>query len=229
MKIFIGAHLDDIEIGCGAYLSKLKEEGVLEYIDKKFLILSEGMFKNPIDLSRKRREAFEINMEKLGIKENEYKIISQRMDTEFHKHYHEIKYYLNELLKEAYDSYDDIEVYFHSADNHHDHQLVNKLVKEIFRPFFVVKLIEYEIPGSNLYNKPGDNFNQYFLFDEKIAQKKKELLESYKNISLFDVPDIRGIEMIMKHNEFYGSKFREYDEKIFAERYNIIFQKFCGI
>ena len=219
MKIFIGAHLDDIEIGCGAYLSYLKKEDKLNYIDKRFLILSEGMFKNPIELSQKRRESFEINMEKLGIKENEYKIINQRIDTEFHEHYSEIKYYLNELLKEAQSIGDVIEVYFHSADNHQDHSLVNKLVKEIFRPFLVDRLIEYEIPSSNLFNQPGDNFNYYFSFNKEIAEMKQELIDSYKNISLFATEDSRDINYPLAFNKMQGRKIN----KDFVERYNIVY------
>jgi len=222
MKLFIGAHLDDIEIGCGGYLSYLKDRGELEYIEKRFLILSEGRFTNSIDLSKKRREAFEINMEKLGIKENEYKIINQRIDTEFYNYQHEIKYHLNELLKEAQESADCIEVYFHSADNHQDHQIVNKLVKEIFRPFLVNRLIEFEIPSSNLFNQPGDNFNYYFNFNNNIAELKQELIDSYKNISLFTTEDVRDINYTLAFNRIQGRKLNQ----DYVERYNIIYTSF---
>jgi len=218
MKLFIGAHLDDIEIGCGAYLSCLKKRGELDFINKRILILSEGRFNNPIDIRNKRKEAFKINMEKLGIKENEYKILSQRIDTEFHDYQHEIKHHLNKLLKEAQED-EIIEVYFHSADNHQDHQIVNKLVKEIFRPFLVNRLIEFEIPSSNLFNQPGDNFNYYLPFDKEIAEMKQELINSYKDISLFATKDARDINYTLTFNKLQGQKLN----KDFCERYNIIY------
>ena len=202
MLLFIGAHLDDIEIGCGGYLSYLRKTIGLDRVDIKVVILSEGFEGNKVDISKKRREAFEVNMEKLGV--TDYYVIDQRIDTQFYNYKEVIKNDLNKLFKEITRKHEKgecglPEIFFHSADNHEDHRIVNELVKEIFRPMFVKSLIEYEIPSSNLYNSPGDNFNWYFLYNQEIQEMKNELLDSYKGISLRERGDIRSIDYILKH------------------------------
>jgi len=218
MEIFIGAHPDDIEIGCGAYLIKEKNQGFINF--KKFLVLSSGgPFESPF-IIEKRIQAFKKNMEYLNISEEKYKIINRNYATRFFDYKSEIKNYLEEFAKEIFKENDYLKVFFHSADNHQDHQIINQLVKEVFRPFLVDKLIEFEIPSSNLYNKPGDNFNIYFDFDENIAKEKQKLLDSYKDISLFKKDDARDINFTIKHNKYLGEKFGgEY-----MERYHLIFK-----
>lgn len=228
MKIFIGAHLDDIEIGCGAYLSYLNEKNETNNI--KCIVLSEGLENNSIKTSKKRREAFEINMEKLNIKEENYTVINHRIDTHFHEHYNELKFYLNDLLKnilnetkvskEESKEGEKVEIFFHKKDNHNDHTIINNLVKEIFRPFYVDRLIEFEIPSSNLYNTDL-NMNFNFIYDESIKNKKQELLDSYKNISLFETNDSRDINFTIYSNQYYGKMIQEK----YIERYNIVFEK----
>ena len=96
MLLFIGAHLDDIEIGCGGYLSYLKRTIGLDCVDIKVIVLSEGFDGNRIDISKKRREAFEVNMEKLGV--TDYYVIDQRIDTQFFDNKKLIKFQLNKTL-----------------------------------------------------------------------------------------------------------------------------------
>ena len=213
MKLFIGAHLDDIEIGCGAYLSSLSIKNLTD--DTHVIIFSEGRLGGK---SKERIDAFKKNMEILGIKN--YSILSQEIDTFFDSKYEDLKLFLTYKINK-YKLFEEniLEVYFNSADNHKDHELINRLVKETFRPFMVNKLVEYEIPSSNLFNTPGDNFNWYYQFDRSIAEMKGRLIYSYKNISLFDTKDARDIDYTLQFNKLQGNKIG----KSHVERYNILY------
>jgi len=222
-KLFIGAHLDDIEIGCGAYISTLKHP-------KKSLAvpISFGHSLHKKEINIKRKEIFEKNMKELGTL-----FISDEnknfLDTKFFENQGIIKMKLLVLLEIAKE-YKIKEIYFHSEDNHQDHEIVNRLVKEIFRPFVYPELealIEYEIPGSNLYGKPGDNFNTFFFFDEEVLEKKRKLIKNYEGICTFETGDARDYNYPITANKKEGFKWGQKtgnDIKA-CERYNVIWRK----
>jgi len=215
MKVFIGAHPDDIEIGCGAYLLSLREKSFTEHCTA--ITLSSGSSNENIEIHTKRRAFCIKNFEFLDLKF--YKILNHNA-LNFHNEYDKIKNDLILISKELFKSNDLIEVYFHSADNHEDHKIVNKIVKEVFRPFDVYALYEYEIPQANIYNQPGDDFNIYFDFIEKMAREKQELLNNYKDISLFERNDARDINFTLKWNKIQGERFG-FD---YTERFKLIFK-----
>ena len=229
--IFIGAHLDDIEIGCGGFIKSLaeslEEQKSLLEINTHFLNISSGLFNIDQEINDKRAQAYEVNLEKIKFinlnKLNVYsKIINKRMDTKFFNFKNLIKDHLNNYflkLSKKIDLKETI-VFFNSADNHEDHRITNELVKEIFRPFFVKALIEYEIPSSNLYGSPGDNFNWYFSMDKETLEFKKELLESYLGISLHASDDARGIRYTTDFNKLQAKKM---NLGAAVERFNIVY------
>jgi len=237
INLFIGAHLDDIEIGCGGILADyfFKKSEVLK--NSYFVILSSGRELNDISISEKRLKAFEINMEKLNIPESRYFVNNSRIDTEFFDHKINIKQYLLSILKKIQKRYEEknpdncelfnLNVYFNSSDNHEDHRITNELIKEIIRPFSnlncfkVNSLIEYEIPSSNLYGSPGDHFCIYKTIENKQLEFKKELLDSYKNISLFSTQDARDPKYIINWNKIQGEKIGD----VPVERFNLIFKR----
>ena len=225
MKLIVEPHIDDAAIGCGLLMSKLAQK------NEAFAILSVSYYNyNQRDVRAKKALK--------ALFENEYnfsKLYHYHLDptyeirTFFPQHYEYIKLNMSYNLNKINKSFDITEVYIPSADNHIDHEVINRICKQIFRPVKGSKIdtiIEYEIPNSKTLEFGSNNADQsfnYFIFGSKSDHNfKRKLLDNYiENYNLKEKDDFRSAEFVLKHNELIGYKYG-YDS---GERYKIIFKK----
>jgi len=108
-------------------------------------------------------------------------------------------------------------VFCPAGDNHTDHEIVNQITHEKFRPLKDNKLkgiFEYELPSSGTllnkhFNYPNFNFN--FDFSKKIFEKKKNLLENYVQVgALRENGDMRSKQFVLNYHKLQGQKYGKY-------------------
>jgi LmbE family N-acetylglucosaminyl deacetylase len=164
----IGAHCDDIEIGCGGTLLALQEAGWVSQID--WVVLS------GTDL---RRAETERSMEMFIRPEMRGELLHGDFpDGSMPGHYGEVKAFFESLKSRRTPSL----VFTHEReDRHQDHRLVNEMTWNTFRDQLV---LEYEIPKwDGGLGQP----NVYFPISSTHAQKKIDtLMDSYVSQSQRD-------------------------------------------
>ena len=182
--LFLGAHSDDIEIGCGATVLKLVEE--YPKIEINWVVLSaEGV---------RRAEAEGSARAFLGRHKRCNVIIKDFRGSYFP--------YQGEALKDQFETLKEIKpdlVFTHYRhDLHQDHRIVNELTWNTFRN---QRVLEYEIPKFD-----GDLGVPNFFVPVKrahVAAKSRHLLRHFKSQTtkhwftdeLFrSLPRIRGME-----------------------------------
>jgi len=180
----LGAHSDDIEIGCGATVLKLVEE--YPKIEINWVVLSaEGVRRGEAEASA---QAF------LGRHKRRNVIIEDFRGSYFP--------YQGEALKDQFETLKEIRpdlVFTHYRhDLHQDHRIVNELTWNTFRN---QRVLEYEIPKFD-----GDLGVPNFFVPVKrahVATKSRHLLKHFKSQTtkhwftdeLFrSLPRIRGME-----------------------------------
>lgn len=197
--LFLGAHCDDIEIGCGGTLLKLIDDYPINQI--KWVVFSSD--------EKRKEEAFSSAKQFLeSITNAEIKILEYK-DGYFPSVWSKIKDEF-EKLKEDF-SPDVIFTHF-SEDLHQDHRIINELTRNTFRNHLI---FEYEIPK---YDGDLGSPNLFIPLSEKyIRQKKKIILESFKSqmdkqwfdeMLLTSIMRIRGVECAspLKFAEAFYSK-----------------------
>jgi len=188
--LFIGAHVDDIEIGNLGLLQNLKRD---LHPNKKnyFLILGEDDPKD-IEISKKILSNF-----------TEDNINYLNNDTLFFER-NKIKENILNILKNIDPDY----IFFHSSlEKHWDHQVVNNVVNEIARPLQdnnLKGLVEYFIPLNSNINLDYFNYccgystclnNSFELF-------KYSSLEKFNKLK--STNDRRGINFIRKFEDIWA-------------------------
>lgn len=196
----LGAHSDDIEIGCGGTLLRLIRER--PDLEVQWIVFSAG--------GRRTTEAQKSARDFLcGVKRK--KIVVKKFRTSFFPSQNEmIKEYF-EHLKQAF--HPDLILTHYRTDRHQDHRVLSDLAWNTFRNHLI---LEYEIPK---YDGDLGNPNCFVPLDEQAAQKKVEYLcrhfQTQGNKHWF-TPDtflglmrLRGIECASQTRfaeAFYGRK-----------------------
>ena len=114
--IAIGAHPDDIELGCGASLAKLSQEG----FDIFAVVLSSGSKGNPFDQNRLQETSQALNL--LGVTKTFFLNFE---DTKLALNLHEIIITLENILKETSLKSNIERIYtMFEEDRHQDHRAI---------------------------------------------------------------------------------------------------------
>lgn len=181
----IGAHCDDIEIGCGGTLLKVFEQYKINHV--KWLVFASN--------EQRRQEAInsaEAFLE--GIPNREITVLDYR-DAFLSASKYEIKKYI-EGVKKSFDP--DLVFTHYRNDRHQDHRLLSDLAWNTFRSHLI---LEYEIPKYDgdlgipncfFHISPAQADKKIkILIDSFISQKSKHWFDEETFLSLMR---IRGME-----------------------------------
>ncbi|OTG85728.1 hypothetical protein B9T31_11275 [Acinetobacter sp. ANC 4558] len=180
--IAIGAHPDDIELGCGASLAKLANDGFNIYA----IVLSLGDKGNPQNKNRMIETRYALNA--LGVKES---FFFDFEDTKLALNLSEIITVLENIFKEVSLSSTIKRIYtMYVEDRHQDHRAIYDASIVAFRA--VKQILCYETPSSTTYFNPKvfENFDEIFL-EKKITALKYH--ESQMHRTYMDENFIRSI------------------------------------
>lgn len=158
----LGAHSDDIEIGCGGTILRLLEE--VEKVEVKWIVFSANDKRD--EESEKSAKMF------LGKARRKNLIVKHFRESYFPYIGAEIKNYLEEIKKEFTP---DIIFTHYRYDLHQDHRLISELTWNTFRDHLI---LEYEIIK---YDGDLGSPNLFIHLDKEICSKKIEyILKSFK-------------------------------------------------
>jgi LmbE family N-acetylglucosaminyl deacetylase len=161
--LFIGCHPDDIELGCGGLINKLKNQHKIYT-----LILSKNLdqpeHKNLVIESKK-------SLKILGVKERNI-IFGDFKSREFSYQRQKIVDYLWQMKKKIKPTC----VFITPFDLHQDHQVCNMESKRVFRE---KSILEYDLVRSTL----DRNHSMFVELTKKELDVKIKALEQYKTHS----------------------------------------------
>lgn len=198
--LVIGAHPDDIEIGCGGTLLKLLEENY--YIDVHYMTFTYGGIK---DEPRIRYEEIRKSLNYLEIESTNHYVFDYE-DTNLEKSYPKIIDDIETVTRKTDFQY----VITHNPfDPHHDHLTVSKATVEALRKSDC-SILMYESISTNNRFKP----NFYNILSGKIMERKLELLELFKSqidknyeINRDSVLTLAKYRAMQIHNYNYAESF----------------------
>ena len=158
--LFLGAHSDDIEIGCGGTVLKLVQESTRLCVD--WIV-----FSSTPDRSTEARESAEEFI--AGVKQKNI-IVKNFRDGFFPYRGEEIKEYFEELKQSMAP---DLIFTHYRQDLHQDHRLINELTWNTFRNHMI---LEYEIPKFD-----GDlgSPNLFVHLEKNHCRRKVEIIEQH--------------------------------------------------
>jgi len=149
----IGAHSDDIEIGCGGTLLRLAAE--VQQLELTWVVLSADGSR--ADEARAGAEAFGATTVEV-----------EAYEDAFFKYGREVKEHFEGLKARVAP---DVVLTHHGSDLHQDHRLVAELTWNTFRDHLI---LEYEIPK---YDGDLGAPNVFVQLDEEVARRKLEALQ----------------------------------------------------
>ncbi|MEE9369551.1 MAG: PIG-L deacetylase family protein [Pontiella sp.] len=158
----LGAHSDDIEIGCGTTIFQLIEK--VQPLDIRWIV-----FSGQCSRSEEAKSSAEFWLESVHLKQIE---LHGFRDGFFPDQRSTIKETF-EKVKESYSP--DIIFTHYQEDLHQDHRTINQLTWNTFRNHVIM---EYEIPK---YDGDMGSPNLYVPVSEEIAEKKAVALVKYFN------------------------------------------------
>ena len=196
--LFLGAHSDDIEIGCGGTILTLTR-------NNPELEIGWIVFSADGDRGREARASAKLFLAKAGGS----KAVLKHFKTSFFPSQEEsIKRYF-ETLKRSFQS--DIVFTHYREDRHQDHRVLSDLTWNTFRDHFI---LEYEIPK---YDGDFGSPNLFVPLDESVSREKAgnlcRVFRSQKNKHWFSedtflaLMRLRGVECASRYAEaFYCRK-----------------------
>ncbi|MFH1656597.1 MAG: PIG-L deacetylase family protein [Candidatus Nealsonbacteria bacterium] len=167
--LVLGAHPDDVELGCGGAIAKLIEEGqevfyiVFSKCEKS---IPEGFPKNILEEEVKKAAG------KLGIKKENIKVLSYPV-RDFPQYRQDI---LEDLVKLRKEINPDIIFLPSSYDFHQDHITI---YEEGLRAFNQRTILGYELPWTNRFF----GYSAFMALDEKYLEIKIEAIKNYASQS----------------------------------------------
>ncbi len=194
----LGAHSDDIEIGCGGTLLKMFSNYTITQVEWVVFATNE---------IRKKEATNSANTYLKNINNKNISVLNFR-DGFLPYHAIEVKEEFEKIKKQI-----DPDIVFthYRNDRHQDHRLINELAWNTFRNHVI---LEYEIPKWD-----GDigNPNFYVNLDKDIIDKKNQLLRDcfltqtskhwFDDETFTALPRIRGMEAACRYAEaFYSRK-----------------------
>jgi LmbE family N-acetylglucosaminyl deacetylase len=160
--LLLGAHCDDIEIGCGGTLLRLISEDRVQHV--KWIVFT----------STEERKSEAIASAQHFLKDIKSKeiIVLDFKDTVLADSKHEVKLYL-QSVKSGF--LPDLIFTHHRNDLHQDHKLLSELTWNTFRNHLI---LEYEIPK---YDGDLGHPNFFITLDEHLVSQKIQALLHYYN------------------------------------------------
>lgn len=207
--LFLGAHLDDIELGCGGLIAKLQKD---KYNTIKLLTLSHfnKNSKGEITIDRDINETYKA-IEKLGLKKDQISIEEVPAQL-FEEHSQEIREILLKYRKE----YNPDIIFFPSKnDIHQDHQVVCREGERIFRD---KSCLGYELIRSTYHLIP----NCYIALNKDEIERKIAAAKCYKTQLTQSAGYYFDKDTIISNAIFRGKQFN----KEYAEAFEIYY---CSI
>lgn len=163
----IGAHTDDIEIGCGALLSRLADEGC----EVSAIAFSRAELSLPPQMPRDILEReFRDSMRIIGVDDDRVHVEGVPV-RHFPEHRQEV---LERLVVLSREWNPDLVLTMNSSDTHQDHQVVHQ---ETVRAFRGATVLGYEIP----WNQQQNVVNLFAEVSERDVSRKVEMLAQYRS------------------------------------------------
>lgn len=194
----LGAHSDDIEIGCGGTMLYLKEKYNIGHVS--WIVFSASALR-----AKEATKSANLFLENLSSKHVEIKSFR---DGFFPSQFTEIKEFFEKMKLDI--SYDLVFTHYRN-DRHQDHRTISDLTWNTFRNHLI---LEYETPK---YDGDLGSPNLFVPLDEHIISQKNDIIlksfVSQTSKHWFDeetfnaLPRLRGMEAAVKYAEaFYGRK-----------------------
>jgi len=158
--LFIGAHTDDIEMGCGGYIQRFET--------KMVVVFSPAIESIPTGFPNDTtKNEFENSCSKINCESKLYEIPVRNFDT--HR-----QFILEELVKIKKEYRPDIVFTHSSSDIHQDHQVI---YEESIRAFRDISILGYNIWSNNNEKK----FNYFIELSDIELGNKIDFMSCYKS------------------------------------------------
>lgn len=196
----LGAHCDDIEIGCGGTLIRLIESHPIDFVKWVVFASSEA---------RKQEAVTSANAFLDNVKEKEVTVLDYR-DAFLNYSGIEIKEMFESIKKEI--NPDLIFTHFRD-DRHQDHRLLSDFTWNTFRQHFI---LEYEIPKFD-----GDlGIPNFFirLNEEQVNRKIRIILDSFTSQSGKHWFDKETFQALMRIRGMESASLSKYAEAFYARK-----------
>jgi len=196
----IGAHCDDIEIGCGGTLSRLLEEHPIDFV--KWVVFASTD-------ARKQEAITSAGIFLENAKEKDIEVLDYR-DAFLNYSGIEIKEKFEFIKKEINP---DLVFTHYRDDRHQDHRLLSDFTWNTFRQHFI---LEYEIPKFD-----GDlGIPNFFirLSEEQVNKKIQIILDSFKSQAEKHWFDKETFQALMRVRGMESASMSKYAEAFYARK-----------
>jgi LmbE family N-acetylglucosaminyl deacetylase len=198
----VGAHADDIEIGCGGTILRLLEE--CSNSTAHWIVLSHSSNQQRESEARRGAEAF------LGSAKNKEIVIKNFRDSFFPYMGAQVKEYFEELKGHVKP---DVIFTHYRNDLHQDHRLVSELTWNTFRDHLI---LEYEVPK---YDGDLGAPNLFVPLSEKLCRRKIDYLTEHfasQKGKFWFTPDV--FEALLRLRGLECNSFSKFAEAFYSHK-----------